>query len=135
MAVAVECRLPNCSSRLIGNEQFVSVLVEGEAVGHYRLRTVSVGGNTRRWGHGYCTIRQCTDITPYTANSISIEINCVCHRLHTKYFLAALIGIHCVFTHPTPRSNLPTSSLSRHSVTNREVSLLIEGDPVGSRNA
>src|SRR5215510_8409278 len=135
MAVAVECRLPNCSSRLIGNEQFVSVLVEGEAVRHYRLRTVSVGGITRRWCHGYRTIGQRTDITPYTANSISIEINCVCHRLDTKYFFTAPIGIHCVFTHTTPRCNLPNSSLSRYSVTNSEVSLLVEGDPVGSRNA
>src|SRR5262249_25752772 len=104
MAVAVECRLPNCSSRLIGNEQFVSVLVEGEAVGHYRLRTVSVGGNTRRWGHGYCTIRQCTDITPHTADSVD-EIDPIRERLDPKYFLTSLIGIHCVFTHTTPICN------------------------------
>ena len=53
MAVVVECRLPDRSSRHIGNEQFISVLVEGEAGGHERLGTQSVGGITRRWCHGY----------------------------------------------------------------------------------
>ena len=55
---------------VIGNEQFISVLVEGEAIGHPRRRLLSIGGITRRWRHGYRTLRQQPDITPYTADSI-----------------------------------------------------------------
>src|SRR5262245_58191723 len=121
MAAAVECRLPNRSARLIGNEQSISILVKGEAVGHYRLGTLSVGRITPRLCYGYRSSRQRTDITPHAADSVD-EIDVIRHRLDTKNLFTPLIRMHCVFTHTTPRCNLPNSSLTRRSVTNPEVS-------------
>ena len=133
MAVAVKCCLPNRSSRRIGNEQCISVLVEGQACGHEPPRIQSVSGITRRWCHCYRPLRQQADITPYTADSISIEINCVRHRLDTEYLFTPLIRIGCVFTHTTPGAIFQTLSLTRQSAISPEVSFLIEGDAVASR--
>src|SRR5262245_21465062 len=134
MAVAVECRLPDRSASHIGNEQVIPVLVESEAGDHKRPRTLSVGRITRYWCHGYRPLRQQPDVTPYTADSVD-EIDLIRHRLDAKNLFTPLIRIHCVFTHTTPRCNLPNSSTTRRSVRSSEVSFLIKGDGLGSRNA
>src|ERR1700752_4574087 len=132
MAVAVKCRLPDCSPRLIGNEHFNSVLVEGEAGGHERKRTQSVSGKTRRWCNGYCPYRQQTDITPYTADTVD-QIDLIRERLDAKNLFTINRWSGC--TVGSRSSYFPNSSPRRHSVISPEVSVLIEGDAVGPRNA
>ena len=101
-------------------------LSKARPVGHNRRRGLSVGGITRYWCHGYRTLRQRTDVTSDTANSISIEIDLIRHRLDAKNLFTVNRWRGC--TVGSRSSYFPNSSLTRHSVTNPEVSLLIEGD-------
>src|SRR5262245_21273076 len=124
--------MPNRSARQIGNEQIISVLVEGQGGSHQRRRLQSIGGITRQWRHGYRTLRQQPDVTPYTADSVD-EIDFVRHRLDTKYFFTVNRWRGC--TVGSRSSYFPNPSLTGQSVTSPEVSLLIEGDADRSRNA
>ena len=59
-------------------------------------------------------VRQRPDVTPYTANSISIEIDLIRHRLDAKnLFTLTLIRIHAS-SHTASRCNFPNPSLTRH---------------------
>src|SRR5262245_3312745 len=146
MAAAAECNLPNCSPCRIGDKQFVSVLVEGETVGYQMSGTQDTGragrrwaarcvdsGTTRRWCHGYRTLRQHTDVTPDIGDSENRGIEHIRHRLDTKNLFAVNCGRGS--TVGSRAGYFPNSSLSRSSVRNPEISSFVEGDTVGSWNA
>jgi hypothetical protein len=77
-------------------------------------------------------LRQPTHVTSYTADSVD-EIDLIRQRLDAKNLFA--VNRRRGSTVGFRSSYFPNSSLSRHSVTNPEVSFLIKGDAVGSRNA